>query len=319
MTSLPEGEAPKNSRASVTQFIYFLVLLTAVAYLVFIYVKRYWYFEEFGHIEVEKTVISSSQGGRIESLPVNEGQKLFAKDRIAIIEALRDNCDPREDERINKLRFDIDSNISKRNILTARIKTSEEALTGYELRRALELDRGLSRDVERKRRERDTIKADRALLDKQIVIQKKRLTDLQAKQKKASLPEGCYNEQISSPFNAIVASVLKRPKEFAQRGEAIITLMKETAPVRIEVYLDQDVLKYLHTGDRVDLVLPDGTDDEAVIEAIHSSAYAEPNRQWHNYKPADTDIRVHLRPADASSRKKWLPFDRMEVRVRGFK
>jgi len=319
MTSLPEGEAPKNRKANITQMIYFLILIAAVGYLIFIFSKRYWYYEELGVVEVEKTIISSSRGGRIASINITEGKNLKAKDKIAAIEASRSDCVIEHDGRIDKLRFEIDSNIAKRNLLRTQLAAGKQAEKKYELRRALELDRGLIGNTERIKREQETVANDIALLSKQIVLQNQRLEKLQQYQKQISLPKECYNEQIQSPFDAVVTAVHKRSKEFAQRGEAIVTLIKHTAPVRVEVYLDRDVLKYIKIGNKLDLEFPDGTKSQGSIREINSAAYTATERQLDHYKPYESDIRVHLQPIDDKTRNLWLGYDRMEVKVRGRK
>lgn len=319
LTSLPEGEAPKNMKASITQLVYFTVILLAVIYLAFIFAQKYLYFDETGVVEAEKTIISSSRGGRIASLDIKQGQSLKGNDLIATLDATRHDCRVDEAGRADRLRYETDLNISKRIGLDAQLRQTRMSLNGHELRRALELDRGLLRNTTRLKDKKNMIMDNIGNVSREISLQKQRLRAMLSREKNTRLPDGCYKELITSPFKAVVTSVQKKAKEFARRGEAIVTLMKYDAPIRIEVYLDSDVLKFLAKGDRLALEFPDGTRSEGKIKTIYSSAYAVPERQWDNYKPVAPQIRVHLQPVRKQDRELWLAYDRMEVRVRGRK
>jgi len=319
MTTLPEGVAPKNTKASITQLIYFLVLVGAVGYIGFIFVNKYWYFEEIGVVEIEKTIISSSRGGKISGLFVSEGQTLNKKDKIAVIEALRTGCYEADDEKVNKIRFEISNNKAKKKSLEVQLASVKNDEKKFELRRALELDRGLLRESERLRREKLAMVGDIDLLSRQIDNQIKHLDNIINSQKNVVLPRDCYSESIRSPFITKVSAIHKRAKEFAQRGEAIVTLIKNNAPVRIEVYLKNETLKYLNAEAILDLVFPDGVKSKGRISKIHSSAYASVKRQLEHYKPVESGIRVHLLPVDNKDRELWMSYDRMNVKVRGVK
>ena len=319
MTSLPEGEPPKNNKASITQLIYFLILLIVVGYLFFLITKRYWYFEEIGVVEVEKTLISSIDGGRIDNIYIKEGQKLKMGDSIAVIEASRTDCTVTQDSRIDKLRYEIQNDIVELGVLRAQLAATKQTTDDYELRRALELDRGLLRESERIKREQEKYSIDITLLSKQIELKKQQLNDLQKNKNTVSMHRECFSESIVAPFNAIVLAIHKRPKEYTQRGEAIVTLIKHGALVRIEAYLNRDLLKYIHIGDKLDIEFPDGMKSHGLIKEINSSAYIATERQLDQYKPYESDIRVHLMPIDNQMRDQWLKYDRMEVSVKGRK
>jgi len=319
MTSLPEGEAPKNAKASITQMIYFLVLIVAVGYIVFIFAKKYWYFEEIGVVEIEKTIISSSRGGQISNIFVSEGQFIKKKEKIAVIEALRTGCHVTDDGKVNKIRFEINNNKVKKKAIEAQLAGLEKEEKKFLLRRALELDRGLAKESERLRREKLTMVSDIDLLSGQINNQIQHLNNIIKAQKNVILPKECYSESIKSPFITKVSAVHKRPKEFAQRGEAIVTLIRNNAPIRIEVYLEKEILKSLNIGETLDLIFPDGVKSKGRISKIHSSAYASVQRQLEHYKPIESDIRVHLLPVNNKDRETWLNYDRMNVKVRGLK
>ena len=316
MTSLPEGSAPVNRNISITQIIYFAVLISVAAYLIYIFGFRYFYFSEDGVVEIEKTVISSSRGGRLEQVSVSEGQGIKTGDVLAVVEAAR-HCTRDADQRIEKLRYEIGFNEARKKLMAAEIARSKQGDSSYTLYRALELDNGLRRDRRELQRQHQKLLSDVRLLSDQIKLQHERLKDLQARSANITMPAECSAESINALFVATVSAVHKRVKEFAGRGEAIVTLIRDNAPVRIELYMDNDQLRYVQQGDVLGLVFADGVEGEGRIKTIHSSAYRNPQREWNKYEPAEAQVLVYLEPLSAKDRMQWKSYDRMQVRVRG--
>jgi len=316
MTSLPEGSAPVSPRISITQLIYFTILISAVAYLIYIFGFRYFYFSEDGVVEIEKTVISSSRGGRLGQLSVREGQTIEIGDAIAVVEAAR-HCVRDADQRIEKLRYEIGVNEARKKLMAAEIARSKQGESSYTLYRALELDNGLRRDNRELQRQQQKLLSDARLLNDQINLQHERLKDLQERSANITMPAECSAENINALFVATVSAVHKRTKEFVGRGEAIVTLIRDNAPVRIELYMDNDQLRYVQQGDVLGLVFADGIEGEGRIKTIHSSAYRNPQREWNKYQPAEPQVLVYIEPLGAKDRMQWMSYDRMQVRVRG--
>ena len=322
MNTLPEGAPPENVRPRITQIIYYLILLTVIGYVVYIFGSRYFYFKEQGYVEVEKTVISSSRGGKLLKLKVQEGQKIEKNTLLAVIEAVR-QCQSSEyfpdNSRVQKLAYDIAMNRARQTLLNNEIKTHKKGLSTFSLHRALEtgqkkqLERyNLKLLLEKKQSEAD-------LLYRQIILQQRQLAGLKKQALSVRLPADCYNEVIKAPFSGKVQSIKRKVNEFSARGSALLGLIADNADVRIELYLDNDQLRYLHAGDHVDIKFSDGVKSQAKIKTIYSSAYKFPERDWVHYRPADTQVRVDLVPVNRKDAVLWMRYDRMEVTVRGRK
>ena len=318
INTLPEGGPPENVRPRITQIIYYIILLSVVGYVIFIFASRYFYFKEKGFVEVEKTIISSSRGGKVLKLKASEGKKIDKNTLIAVIAATR-VCQAADNTRQQKLAYDIGLNKARQGILNSEIQGLNRDLSTFSLRRALETGQNRLSSRESIKRLLAKKRAEAALLYRQIQLQKTQLAGLEKQRATVRLPAECFNEVIKAPFDGIVHSVKRKINEFSARGASLMTLIADTAAVRIELYLDNDQLKYLQAGNIVTITFPDGVKGKAEIEKIYSSAYKFPERDWVHYRPADTQVRVHLKPLNKRDAAVWKKYDRMEVTVRGRK
>ena len=314
MTSLPEGKPPENFRPRITQTIYYAILILVVGYIIYLLSSRFFYFSEPGFVEVEKTIISSSRGGKILQLPVKEGQLVKHKNLLALISASK-NCSSINSSKAHKLKYELALNRSRLTLLQREITSLKNYIANANLQRALET--GQAKDSTVSKLNYDLIKKlnDAALLDSQIILQQQ----LKPINLASNSSLECFNESIFTPFDGYVHSVKRTTNEFTARGAPLLILISNTADVRIEVYLKNDQLPYLNIGSLVDIRFANGIATEAKIKNIYSSAYTAPEREWHNYKPADTQVLVHLKPVSVQDAALWKKYDRMEVSVRGRK
>lgn len=318
ITTLPEGTAPANVKPKITQLVYFTILGLIVAYLLYIVAGRLLYLNARGQVEIEKTLISSMRGGHISSLKVREGQQLQKGDLIARIDALK-QCIPEENRPLQKLRLDIGLNEQRIVLLNAKQAELDKLQRGGELRRALELERESVSYGRQFWREQNKLASDLALTAKELELQRIQLKDMEKNMRNQIVPAECRAEVIRAPFAARVQVVRRRVQEFAKRGEAIVILTRNRAPVRIEAYFTEDELRYIHLGKQIGVTFPDGVESTGVVKAIYSSAYSVPEREWKGYRPLTTGVRVHLFPINESEEIHWKQYDRMEVRVRADK
>ena len=318
ITSLPEGTPPKNFRPRITQIIYYSILLFVVFYIVYIFGSRLFYFKASGFVEVNKTVLSATHGGRIIALRVKEGQPVRKKQLLATV-AASSNCASTINLRFNKIKYDIALNQKKIAILNSEIDALEKRYNNTMLERALET--GQSRNASGNKLKLDILKKQNALelLNSQTSLLKQELKNNKQRHLAANASADCFDENIYSPFNGYVYSVQHNADEFVQRGKALLTLIANNADVRIEAYLKTDQRPWLETGEIVDVSLSDDISTQARIKSIHSSAYNFPQRERDYYKPADTQVLVLLEPLSAKDAQLWKQYDRLKVTVRGRK
>lgn len=316
ITSLPEGAPPKNIRPRITQLTYYAILIFVVGYILYVFSSRFFYFKVPGYVEVEKTIISSSHGGRILKLPVKEQQKIKEKEFLAVIAAAK-HCTSTNSSRFVKLKYELDFNRTKLSLLKRSIKDTKARLSNFSLQRALETGQARDSATQKLKIELAKKQNDADLLEGQIILQQQQLKKLKNYKPAATLSPECVNENIFSPFAGTVRSVKRNVNEFAARGVPLLILTANNAKVRIEAYLKNEQLPYLHNGGAVNVTFADGRATEAKIKAIYSSAYNVSEREWD--RPAESQVRVHLEPLTKQDAALWKKYDRMEVTVRGRK
>ena len=314
MTSLPEGHPAENIRPRFTQLIYYFILLAIVFYIIYLFSSRYFYFNESGFVEVEKTIISSSYGGKVIKLPVKEGQSLTYSKLLAIIAASK-NCNSSYRINTDKLKYDLALNRAKLSLLKREVNNMQNFISNSNLQRALETSQ--SNTSTSNNIKLDLIKKQNeiTLLDSTIKLQQQRKPTNFIGQ---TSPE-CFDETLKSPFSGYVHSIKRKVNEFTSRGTPLLVLIADDATVRIETYLKNDQLPFVKIGENVSVEFSNGTETKAKIKNIYSSAYAAPEREWNHYKPLNTQVRVHLEPVNKQDALLWKKFDRMEVNVRGRK
>jgi len=319
MTSLPEGAPPKSYKPRITQLIYYAILLSVALYILYIFVSRFFYFNEMGFVEVDKTIISATYGGKILKLNLHEGQSINRNEIIAEIAASKDCSANLNNARENKLKYDLALNQSKLSLLKRNIASLQTRLNNSTLQRALETGQSLQSNDNKLKLELAKKQAETDLIESEIILQKQQLQTFKPLALKKVNAASCANETIRSPFNSTVISVQRKINEFTSRGAPLITLAADNATVRIEAYLKTDQRGYINKGDIVSVIFANNLETQAKISSIHSSAYNVPEREWDYYKPADTQLRVHLEPLNKQDAKLWKQYDRMEVAVRGRK
>lgn len=316
MTTLPEDAPPVRRGARITHRIYLLVLLSLLVYLAYIAFDRMFFLQAWGQVEVEKIAISSSRGGRIETLVVGEGDRVPAGGLVARIAAPQE-CRSEDDPRVQRLHMDVQLSRSRISVLGDRLRDRRaraDELGG--LRRALEIDTRTSREARELADEVDQLEQELALARQRLRIEQQQAARLAANLAARPLAMECAREELRAPKDATVLYVGYKTSEVVTRAQTIVTLIPARPQVRVETYLDSDQLDAVQVGKKMTVEFSDGTKGRGVVEAIYSSAYRSAYREWQDYMPLPSRVRVHVVPENATERQRWLAYDRMDVRVR---
>jgi len=307
LNSLPEGKAPVSLLSRLIHWIYFLILIAVV-----IYFARYIYYrlssiEGFGQVVVERVVLSAGYGGNISQLPIIEGQAVNQGDLLLQISSLK-KCQKKENGNIYKLKLNTEMKQAKLNALRSKLKTINNEQI---MHRALELNnRALNSTT--------NLQFDIKILANELNVQYKLLKALSENQQiDTGVAADCQDELISSPFESTVKRVLKENYEFVKKGEAVVIIQDKLAKVQIEGYLSKYDLKDIVLGNEVTIEFPDGEVGAGVINKIDASAYAFSEREWENYEPSDSRIRILLSPTDPQQATLWKQYDLLRVQIRG--
>ncbi len=317
ISTLPEGEPDKNKASQITRWLYFLVLFLIVTYLFYMGFTRFTQFQGRGQVELEKTIISPERGGQILSLVVVEGEDLQRGALIARIKATS-VCRPVDKTRVDKLSFDIGLKKIEIDLLKKRILSEQRATSDFSLRRALELDKSRIKKDEQSARQVADLNLKVGALMNEIALQEAIVNKAQPSLP-VELDPGCVEQQIRAPLSGTVHSIAHKVYEFAPRGEPLVTLIANDAPVRIEAFVDNKYRRYIAVDMLVDVVFPDGLKTKGSINNILSSSAAFPRKKLKDYESLESNIRLHILPVSEVDEQIWRDHDRMEVTIRGFK
>ncbi len=319
------GKPSLGSR--ITRWIYFSVLAGLVLYIVWYAVFRFFYIDNRGLVEADRTRIASARGGRILDLPVKNGDHVHKGELLARLKS-PNACDApavskaqAETPELRSLRRQQLSDRTQLRVLLQQRKEKKTRLQHMKFRHAMELSISGAASQQQKLAD-DLLQLGGKIrsLRAMIPLRKKEIQHLQAMLKLAVITPGCRDELIHAPYNGTIVSKDHWPFEVMQRTEPIMDIIADDASVHIESYFRNDVFETLHIGMQLTVFFPDGSESRARVTAIKSTSLAFPTRQFHDdYLPFRTRILVMMEPVDKTDIALWKQFNQMEVEVRGWR
>lgn len=308
LVSQDEGRPAKRKWPRVTQLIYIFFILFIFLYVIYFFFARNFYVKTDGIIEVAKQRISATHGGKISQFAFSQGDTFLAGDKLAVIAAERFCSAPATDNRPTQLAFNIKdeeidlSGLIKEYALLKRIQrqTTEANAAGAGIRRALEINAPLLKDPQA-----ENFK----LIEKQneIDIKRLRIANLNERLRlhqnttvSVAVDPRCSSETIFAPFDGYVFSTTFVENEVSNRGETIMTIVANTAPVNIEIFLKNDLFDAAQPEQSFTVTLPNGVKSDAVVSEIFSSAITQAQRKFNDYDPVIPQLKAHLVPVEPS-------------------
>ena len=316
MTSLPDNNPAPRRGPNLTHRLYLLIVLSLVAYLGYLIYERVFFLEAWGQVEVAKVVVSSSRGGRLDSLSVKEGQAVDQGTLLGRI-AAAEECDPEVPSRLRELRMQTQLTQSRAHRLQGTLQDKQEKVEEFStLRRALEINNATSGQLRKLNEDIQELQRDLSQARQTLRIEREQSQALETDWTNRPPPPECSPEALRAPRDATVLHVAHQQDEVVTRAQPIVTLVPDDSPVRIEAYLDEDELDEVHVGKHMTIEFPDGYQSVGRIDAIRSSAYQAARRTKQNYVPVSTRVRLDIVPETAKARERWQMYDRMDVSVR---
>lgn len=118
-----------------------------------------------------------------------------------------------------------------------------------------------------------------------------------------------------SPINGTISQIFKEEYEVSLKTDIIMTLRKTSNPF-IKAYFDQEYIKYLHEGTRVDIKFPDGNSSQGIIKRLYFDTYELPDELKNKTEPLQRSLSCDIMPADPIEAEKWKGFQKMDVEVK---
>ncbi len=313
ITTLPEGEPSENNAPKITRWVYFAVLFSIIGYLSYIGYTRITQFQGRGQVEIERTVLSPSHGGKIIDLFISEGELVKQGHTMVRIKSSA-NCPSKDASQVNRLNLNIALKKSQLRLLNERLSEEKERFSDQEIRRALEINRRPPKGGERAI---DELVYKIETLKNEILLGSESLKNINSNSTISS--SSCVDEIIYAPFTSVVNSISHKRHEFVKKGEPFISLISRNAQVKIDAYIDNESNQFLSVDKNVEIIFPDKQVGQGIVSEVISSSALFHTKKWRGYESEESSIEIKIVPINASEAQKWKSYDRMEVQIRGLK
>lgn len=314
LATRPEGSPPANPASRVTQFLYFAVLAAVVGYVGWFGVSRYLNFSLRGQVQCERTVVGAARTGTVQGLQARRGDHVQAGQVLARIQPPHACALTAERRGVTALAGEV-------RVLQARLDGVGEESAGLEaalersrLRRGLELEVAAEASPERLRQRVARLGAEARVLDARLQAAR---AELAAARRAPAVAPDCQAQVLRAPAAAVVLSRHLGNGEVARSGDPVLSLMLDGAPVWVAAYLETEERRDVRAGQAVVVELPDGSTSTGQVGSVRSSAADFPVNQWDGYRLEPSELMLQVLPMDTATARKWMNFDRLEVRVRG--
>lgn len=320
--NLPEGQAPVRFWPRVFKYLYFALLISIVAGILYLFAMRVFYFKGNGYVEVEKYILSSLNSGRVVKLYKLPGENFKAGQPLAQIDLDLECRIDEPDIRPTRLAYDIKKMEGDLRVYQSQLDAlGEIEMPEYILYRALEVGKPVTSDKEEEeiRQEKDQLQNKIALLTAEIRVRKWELAELKRLLTKEKYYTGCESETVFAPFEGVIDHLTRKPGEYIGGGEPLLTVISKETRVTVEAYVSWKTMKYLDRGKVLTITFPDGTKTLGIISEFASAATQSVEKIKQNYLPVESKPWILLLPENEKDRQHWIDNDRVEVRVTGGK
>ncbi|MBI3773059.1 MAG: HlyD family efflux transporter periplasmic adaptor subunit [Gammaproteobacteria bacterium] len=323
MTGLPEGAPKRTPGSRVTSWLYLLFISSLVLYIGYLGVMWIWQFSGRGYVDSPRIMIRASVGGRIAELGVQSGQHVAAGTRLAVIEPTRgcsDVASPVMDSRGEQLHFEAQRKQIELDALLGELKLVAPQPVDEGVRRALEVDGEYLRRYEQNQKQAEILKLKIARVRGELGLLHRQSggRTLPQRNRDGVIAAGaCQPEVLVAPLAGRVRAVLRNRYEVVGRGDAVVDVVSDHAPVFIDVYFDQDRLDLVTAGKVLKVYFSDGTESEGRVESVRSAASRLPENSGMGYGEPAGKIIARITPVNQADTAVWARYDRMAVRVRG--
>lgn len=162
-----------------------------------------------------------------------------------------------------------------------------------------------------------------AFLKKYRNLTRQRIIDLKApkpslgEEATASISTGGASNQefvFYSPKTGMVSQIYARSKEVCYRQNLVLDVI-EFQGLHILAYFKQEDLKYVNTGDKVDIVFPDGSKSKGIIDKLYIKTTNLPDRLYETGSKVERRIKAVVVPLNVEDTEKWFEFYKINVKV----
>lgn len=321
ISAAPEGRPPSSHNSSVTQWIYFLIVIVLFGYLLYLLFKPYYMIEANGLVDVEVREVIAGRSGVLEEIYVAANQPFSKGDLLARI-APEKYCLAEDDTQLEKLAYDMD-------VLNTEIRTLQQE-QGYfsallkpanGMLRALEVNTSLFKEQQKEQQSvQHTVNKlgldiQRAKAKLAIMISR-RDSLLLARQSRPLAPD-CLMKDVLAFEDGLVTDIRVPAQAYAEKGRPILKYSPTDATVSVIFLASADLYESFSKQPQLVVIFPDGVESQASIDRIESTA-TQNNSNLNDLLGRDkVSLKIVLVPADTADNGLWRVYERLPVSVRG--
>lgn len=304
-----------------TKIIYYLVLMSIVAYLVYFFVSRAYSFSSTGYVMSEREDLVASYGGRVIAMSVRPGDSVKRGDEIARIAASK-FCQIDE----NRALQDTKEDLIRKQLEFAHLRNELELIKNEfkrykkqtELSRALDLDAPLISE-----NKMDNLQLDENKKNLELALAREEVKYLTAKQEKLlGLPKPrmspeCSEELVRAPYQGTIFSTLVNENDIVSKDEPIVQMYSPNFGTHVYTQVEFEEYQNVNIGKPLDILLPDGKKTRGIVEDI--GAKYEETLPLGLGTTKNAFIVVKIKPSSDTTQGEWAQFDDYQVKVIGTK
>lgn len=323
ITAAPEGKPAKSHNSSITQWLYFIVVILLVGYLVYLLIKPYFLLDTTGLVDIEAREVLAERDGVLQQLYVSNAQD-FKKGEILAIFAPEKRCSTEPDSLLEKLSFDIqvlNNEVEALQQEKARLSAMSSAVPG--IQRALEINASLFKQQQKELQDQQIalskLNIDIEREQEKLVILTRRYNNLMTAKQAQPAAEACVEKPVFAAEDGQVTDIRVLSQAFVAKGQPIIKYTPFNAQVRVVFLADKALYRSFAQHTQFVVTFPDGTESLGRVERIESVA-SKVGGNLNDLLAQDTvSLRMILVPVDPEHTALWRTFERIPVSVRGLR
>lgn len=329
---LEEQVMGKSKRRFNWDRIVYLSILGLILFLVIRYfLVHYFYISANGQVLFESVDIGETQDIRIEKFYFKEGEHMTVGDTLFTymvedpnlsltgespeqVEGGKSNWAEREMYSLQKSIDLNNSQISSDKSLLKSYKTQlrrleNEVILGAATERDLN---NLEYQISKLETSISLAQSENSVLRKQINALKSNETAVQEMEN--SLATLSPYRAYVSPIDGYISRIYKEPYEIALKSQIIMKVHRADS-VHVKGYFEQEDLRYVEVGDRVEVSFPDGKESEGIIKRFYNATVIIPEEFQKKFEPAKRTIAVDIVPAPGADLDIWKRYYKLSVKL----
>lgn len=323
IAAAPEGKPAKSYKSSITQWLYFIIVILLVGYLLYLLVKPYFILEATGLVDIEVREVLAERDGVIQQVHVEMAQTFGKGDLLATFSPEK-RCIAEPDSTIEKLSFDMQVLGNEIEALQ-REKADLSALYSEPvgMQRALEVNASLFKPQQKQQQdlqnEINKLNNDIKKEQQRLSLMTSRYNSLLAAKRLHPTAEACTEKPVFASEEGQITDIPVLSDGFAAKGLPILRYIPSNAQVSVVFLADSTMYRAFTEQPELMVVFPDGIESLGRVTRIESVASNVSGNFNDLLAQQNVSLRMVLVPADPADNGLWRKYQRLPVSVRGLK